>query len=132
LGGCSKAWIYIYIYPIHTKILKSNMAMYLFNYLSWDWKRVISMIQNYLSMKEGSLFVLFVLMRSIEPGYFKLHSWSLWKTLEEEGCIGLVSWCLDLQCRSSWILNDFFTKKKIVEELECAFGIVGKILMSRI
>jgi hypothetical protein len=27
-----------------------------------------------------------------------------------EGCLSLVSWCLDLQCRSSWILNDFFTE----------------------
>ncbi len=26
------------------------------------------------------------------------------------GCIGLVSWCLDLQCKSSWILNDFFAE----------------------
>jgi hypothetical protein len=23
----------------------------------------------------------------------------------------LVSWRLDLQCKSSWILNDFFTEK---------------------
>ncbi len=53
-------YIYIYIfYPYQN--LRSNMAMYLFNYLSWDWKRVISMIQNYLSLKEGSSFVLFCL-----------------------------------------------------------------------
>jgi hypothetical protein len=25
------------------------------------------------------------------------------------GCTGLVSWRLDLWCRSAWILNDFFT-----------------------
>jgi hypothetical protein len=24
--------------------------------------------------------------------------------------MGLVPWRLDLQCKSSWILNDFFTK----------------------
>jgi hypothetical protein len=24
--------------------------------------------------------------------------------------MGLVLWCLDLWCKSSWILNDFFTK----------------------
>jgi hypothetical protein len=48
-------------------------------------------------------------MKSIEPGCFRLHSWSLWKALEEEGCMGLVSWCLDLQCKSFRILNDFFT-----------------------
>jgi hypothetical protein len=66
-----------------------------------------------LSMKQGSLlfcFVLFVLMRSMELGCFSSHSWSLWKAVEEEGCIGLVSWRLDLWCGSSWILNDFFTK----------------------
>jgi hypothetical protein len=43
-------------------------------------------------MKEGSLFVLFVPMRSTEPGCFRSCSWYLWKALEEEGCIGLVSW----------------------------------------
>jgi hypothetical protein len=32
----------------------------------------------------------------------------LWKTLNKEGCMGLVPWHLDLQCKSSWILNDFF------------------------
>jgi len=59
-------------------------------------------------MKDGSLFcfvlfyfVLFVLMGSMKLGCFRLRSWSLWKALEEEGCIGLVSWCLDLWCRSS-------------------------------
>jgi hypothetical protein len=36
-------------------------------------------------MKEGSLFVLFVLMKFIEPRCLKLHSWSLWKALEEKG-----------------------------------------------
>jgi hypothetical protein len=25
-------------------------------------------------------------------------------------CISLVSWHLDLHCKSSWMLNDFFTK----------------------
>jgi hypothetical protein len=32
-------------------------------------------------MKEGCLFVLFVLMRSTESGCSKLHYWSLWKAL---------------------------------------------------
>ncbi len=56
------------------------------------------------SIYEGRQFVCFVLfvpMRSTEPGCFRLPSWSLWKALEEEGCIGLVSWRLDLRCRSS-------------------------------
>jgi hypothetical protein len=53
-------------------------------------------------------FVLFVLMRSTEPGCFRSRSWSLWKALEEEGCMGLVPWGLDLRCKSSWMLNVFF------------------------
>jgi hypothetical protein len=60
-----------------------------------------------LSMKEGSLFC-FVVMRSTELGCFRLCSWCLWKALNEEGCMGLVPWRLDLRCKSSWILNDFF------------------------
>jgi hypothetical protein len=50
-------------------------------------------------------FVLFVLMRSTKPGCFRLCSWCLWKALEEEGCMGWVPWRLDLQCKSSRILN---------------------------
>ncbi len=72
----------------------------------------------YLSMKEGSLFVLFcfvlfffVVMRSTEPPRcFKLCSWCLWKALHEEWCMGLVPWRLELQFKSSWILHDFFTE----------------------
>jgi hypothetical protein len=43
------------------------------------------------SIYEGRLFVcfvLFVLMRSSEQGCFRSRSWSLWKALKEEGCIG--------------------------------------------
>ncbi len=39
---------------------------------------------HYLSMKKGSLFVLFVLMKSTESEYFRSHSWSLWKALQED------------------------------------------------
>jgi hypothetical protein len=60
-----------------------------------------------LSMNEGSLFC-FVVMRSTELGCFRLCSWCLWKALNEEGCMGLVPWRLDLQCKSFWILNDSF------------------------
>jgi hypothetical protein len=50
-------------------------------------------------MKEGSLFVcfvlfcfvLFVIMRSIKLGCFRLCSWCLWKALDKEECMGLVS-----------------------------------------
>jgi len=66
----------------------------------------------YLWSKVVCLFC-FVLMRSIELGCFRLCSWCLWKGLDEERCMNLVPWGLDLQCKSSWILNDFFTKNKI-------------------
>jgi hypothetical protein len=57
-------------------------------------------------------FVLFcfVVMRYTEPGCFRSCSWCLWKALDKEGCMGLVPWRLDLRCKSSWILNDFFTE----------------------
>ncbi len=60
-------------------------------------------------VKQGSLFC-FVTMRFTKPGCFRSCSWYLWKALEEEVCISLVSWHLDLHCKSSWMLNDFFTK----------------------
>jgi len=50
-------------------------------------------------MKEGSLLC-FVVMRSTEPGCFRLCSWWLWKALNKEGCVGLVPWRLDLLCKS--------------------------------
>jgi hypothetical protein len=62
-----------------------------------------------LSMKDSSLFC-FVVMRSTKPECFRLCSWCLWKAFDEEGCMGLVPWRLDLRCKSSWILNDFFTE----------------------
>jgi len=52
----------------------------------------------------------FVVMRSTEPGCFRSCSWCLWKALYEDGCMGFVPWHLDLWCKSSWILNDFFTE----------------------
>ncbi len=58
---------------------------------------------TYLSMKDGSLFC-FVIMKSTEPGCFRLCCWCLWKALDEEGCMGLVP-CLDLWCKSScWMI----------------------------
>jgi hypothetical protein len=42
---------------------------------------------------EGRLFVcfvLFMLIKSIELGCLRSHSWSVWKALDEEGCMGLV------------------------------------------
>jgi hypothetical protein len=65
-----------------------------------------------LAMKQGSS-VCFVMLRSPKPGCFMLNFPYLWKALDKEGCIGLVSWCSNLQCKSFWILNDFFIKIKL-------------------
>ncbi len=68
---------------------------------------------KHLSMKEGCLFVFcFVLMGSTEPGCFKSPSWSLWKALKEEGCMGLVPWRLDMRWKSSrtWMISSLKIK----------------------
>jgi hypothetical protein len=78
----------------------------------WMIVHVVRRTHVYLWSKLVSLFC-FVLMKSSKPGCFMSCSWSLWKALEERGCIGLVPWGLDLWCKSSWILNDFFTENKI-------------------
>jgi len=48
-------------------------------------------------------------MRSTELGCFRLHSWSLWKALEEEGCICLVSCPFELAVKKflniEWFLH---------------------------
>jgi len=58
-----------------------------------------------LSMKEGSLFCSYEIhWTRMLPIVFLVS----WKALNEEGCImGLVSWCLDLWCKSSWIIEWF-------------------------
>ncbi len=38
----------------------------------------VARLPEHLSMKEGSLFVLFVIIRSTELGCFRSRSWSLW------------------------------------------------------
>ncbi len=57
--------------------------------------------------------VCFINMRFTKPVCFRLCSWCLLKVLNEEGCMGLVPWHLDLRCKSSWILNDFSLKIKL-------------------
>jgi hypothetical protein len=54
-------------------------------------------------------FVLFCTNEIHQTRMLRITFLLLWKALEE-GCISLVSWCLDLRCKSSWILNDFFTE----------------------
>jgi len=81
------------------------------NCISFNFERTLEGAGN-LSMKEGSLFC-FVVMRSTKLECFRSCSWCLWKALDRrgEGCMGLVPWRLDFWCKSSWILNDFFTEK---------------------
>jgi hypothetical protein len=55
----------------------------------WKNYKILEILWNHLSMKEGSLFC-FVVIRSIKPGCFRSCSWCLWKALDEEGCMGLV------------------------------------------
>jgi hypothetical protein len=92
----------------------------------------------YLSMKEGCLFVLFCTYRIHRTGMLQIMFLvSLESSLEEKGCIGLVSWCLDMLCKSFWILNDFFSenwiksKLKFLEELEWAFGVLERSWWAR-
>jgi hypothetical protein len=63
----------------------------------------------YPSVNEGGFFC-FVVIRSTELGCFRSCARCLWKALNEDGCMGLVPWCWDLWCKSSWILNNFFTE----------------------
>jgi hypothetical protein len=57
--------------------------------------------------------VCFVLLCSYEIHWIgMLHILRcLWKVFNKEGCMGLIPWNLDLSCKSSWILIDFFIKK---------------------
>ncbi len=111
-------YTYGWLFRIHCMVVLGQLQrwfarQFIFTWFSSQTISLLSLTHQHLSVKEGSLFcfVLFVFMRSTKLGCFRLHSWSLWKALEEEGCIGLVSWRLDYGCRSSWILNDFFQWK---------------------
>jgi hypothetical protein len=55
-------------------------------------------------MKEGSLFC-FKIMRSTESGCFRSCSWCLWKALDEDGCMGLVPWCVQKFFNIEWFLH---------------------------
>jgi hypothetical protein len=87
----------------------SNRTLCRFNILPWESPWQHRALPYTSILKEGSLFS-FVVMRCTEPGCFRSSSWCLWKALNEEWCMGLIPWRLDLWCKSSWILNDFFTE----------------------
>ncbi len=69
-----------------------------------------------LFIYEARLFVCFVLFYSYETHQTEMLQIKFLVSLESsqrEMCMGLVPWCLDLQCKSSWILNDFSPKTKL-------------------
>lgn len=79
-------------------------------------------LKDYLSMKQGSLFCL--VMSCWEPWCFMLRCSYLWKALNEWGGDGggglhtaLVWDCLELWCRSSWLLNHFLNENSIKSKL---------------
>ncbi len=95
-------------------------------------------IFSYQSKKKGSLFC-FVVMRSIEPGFFRSCSWCLWKAFHVWWVHGLGSMMFGLAVQKflniemiSSLKTKFNRSWIFLEELECAFGVVGKILMPRI
>ncbi len=89
-------------------------------------------------MKQGSLFVLFCTHEIHRTGMLQITFLVSLESSQGEGVHRLGSMVFGLGCKSSWILNDFHTENKIKsqlkisEELEFAFGVVGKILMIRI
>ncbi len=92
-----------------------------------------------LSIKEGRQFVLFCSYEIHQTGMLDHVLDVVGKLLtRKKRCMGLVPSHLDLPCKSSRMLNDFFTENQIklqlkfLEELECTFGVVGKILMNKI
>ncbi len=102
--------------PFHASLLENGLNKFQFEtieviiYNLWNLKVFNSNLMNHLSVKqEGSLFC-FVGTRSTKLGCFRSCSWCLCKALDDEGCMGLVPWCLDLRWKSSWTLNDFFTE----------------------
>jgi len=61
----------------------------------------------YLSMKEGSLFCTYEIHWT---GMFLGVFGKLWT---RTGAWPWIPWRLDLRCKSSWILNDFFTENEM-------------------
>ncbi len=66
----------------------------------------------YISMKEGSLFVLFCLYLWDSPNQdASNHVLGLFgKFLRRRGTWALVPWCLDLRCQSSWMFSSLKIK----------------------
>jgi hypothetical protein len=86
--------------------------------LQWDWgcddtwANGTSHIS--LFMKEGCLFVLFILMRSTELGCFRSCFWSLWKSFKEErrGALAWFHgvWTCDVKVFEYWMISSLKIK----------------------
>jgi hypothetical protein len=118
-------WFHLFYFFFCFDRLQSITAVFLCPVTICLWRKVVC-------------FVLFCSYEITEPVCFRSCSWCLWKALEEEGCMGLVPWRLDLWCKNSWILNDFFTEIKLNPSWKLwrnwnvPLGVDGKILMSGI
>jgi len=83
------------------------------------------------------LFVLFVIVRSLELCVSLLCSWYCLKTLYKVVCVNFVLWHLDIWCKSYgclsyfWILN--YPKLWIFStmSLDCIIGIIEKLSIKR-
>ncbi len=84
----------------------------------------IGLYPTHLSMKEGSLFS-FVGMRSTEPGCFRSSYWCFWKALDEEWCMGLVPWRLDLYV-NKWYQN-ILMSECCFDTITFGFGFVNDL-----
>jgi hypothetical protein len=77
---------------------------------SWSTSSII-IIHSCCQMYVWSKVVCFALFCNYEihqTGVCQMCSWYLWKALEEEGCISLVSWHLDLCCKKFLNVEWFF------------------------
>jgi tRNA A37 methylthiotransferase MiaB len=61
------------------------------NFISKVITQLLILKWCHLFMQEGSLFVLYVMLRSSKLQHLLLRSWYHWKALAEQGCTKLVS-----------------------------------------
>ncbi len=93
---------------------------------------------EYLFIKEGSLYVLFVKLITPKPPHLSPHSWYCSKALDEEGCIEVGFTIFDLHYKIIeywtilWKKIQQTQNLKNLKNLRNFFGIVGKLLMNEI
>jgi hypothetical protein len=111
-----------------------KMGAYLVDLIS----RSFQFCKTNLSMKEGNLFVLFILHVEIsQTKSLLMCSCYCWEALYEYRYTKLVSWCFEIWWRNYWmnkifIKNSFKWKLKLIREFGQTIDIIEKPLMSRI